>query len=124
MENKRFNYIEFKIDIINNELTFLEDYLLTNVNKLDENSLTNIKEKLTNLINKLTQVEQNYSVVKEKKEDIKEEIVKVKEATDVKEAIDVKEAMAEVKDCSKPSIDILKYNEDIVYKVSQINYII
>jgi dsRNA-specific ribonuclease len=98
MENKRFNYIEFKIDVINNELKFLENYLLTHIDKIDQNSLTNLKEKLTNLINKLTQMEQNYSVVKE---DGKKEVETV-----------VKE------------IDILKYNEDLVHKVSQINYII
>jgi len=96
MENKKFNYIEFKIDVINNELTFLENYLLTHIDIIDQNSLTIIKEKLTNLINKLTQIEQNNSGVKERS---KKEVV-------------VKE------------IDTLKYNHELVHKMSQINYII
>lgn len=103
MENKKFNYIEFKIDVINNELKFLENYLLTHIDIIDQNSLTIIKEKLTNLINKLTQIEQNYSVVKEGSK---------KEVETVDKEVLVKE------------IDILKHNEDLVYKVSQINYII
>jgi hypothetical protein len=108
MENMRFNYIEFKIDVINNELTFLENYLLTHINIIDQNSLTIIKEKLTNLINKLTQIEQNNSGVKDQ-EDEKKKKDEVKE---------------ELKDTSNPSINILKYNEDLVHKMSQINYII
>jgi hypothetical protein len=103
MENKRFNYIEFKIDVINNELKFLENYLLTHIDTIDQNSLTNLKEKLTNLINKLTQIEQNNSGVKERSK---------KEVETVDKEVLVKE------------IDILKYNENLVHKVSQINYII
>jgi hypothetical protein len=103
MENKRFNYIEFKIDVINNELTFLEDYLLTHIDTIDQNSLTIIKEKLTNLINKLTQMEKNNSGVKEGGK---------KEVETVDKEVLVKE------------IDILKYNEDLVHKMSQINFII
>jgi len=108
MENKKFNYIEFKIDVINNELKFLENYLLTHIDTIDQNSLTNLKKKLTNLINKLTQIEQNYSVVKDQ-EDEKKKKDEVKE---------------ELKDTSNPSIKILKYKEDLVHKMSQINYII
>jgi hypothetical protein len=111
MENKRFNYIEFKIDVINNELTFLENYLLTHIDIIDQNSLTIIKEKLTNLINKLTQIEQNYSGVKDEKDE-----------KDEKEKKD--EVKEELKDTSNPSIDTIKYNHELVHKMSQINYII
>jgi hypothetical protein len=102
MEKKRFNYIEFKIDIINNELIFLENYLLSNIDRIDENSWINIKKKLAILNDKLTQMEKNNSEVKEEKEEVKEEL----------------------KDTSIPSIDTLKYNRELVHKMSQINFII
>lgn len=114
MENKRFNYIEFKIDVINNELKFLENYLLTHIDTIDQNSLTNLKEKLTNLINKLTQMEKNNSGEKEGGKKEVETMVKEK----------VEEVKEDLKDASNPSINILKYNHEIVHKMYQINYII
>ena len=102
MEKKRFNYIEFKIDVINNELTFLENYLLTHIDTIDQNSWINIKKKLAILNDKLTKIEKNNSEVKEVKEEVKEEL----------------------KDTSNPSIDTLKYNRELVHKMSQINFII
>jgi hypothetical protein len=109
MEKKRFNYIEFKIDVINNELTFLENYLLTHIDTIDQNSWINIKKKLAILNDKLTKIEKNNSEVKEVKEEVKEVKEEVKE---------------ELKDTSNPSIDTLKYNRELVHKMSQINFII
>ena len=111
MENKSFDYIEFKVDIISNELNFLEKYLLANIDKINDNSLTNLKEKIFILTNKLTKIQENYLVVKSKS--VKDDEVKDDEVKD-----------DEVKNESKPSINVLEYNHEMVNKVYQINYII
>lgn len=71
MENKRFNYVEFKLEIINNELQFLEKYLLEK--KRGENKGENkgvrddtINIQLEQLIEKIRNIKYNYFTPKEK----------------------------------------------------------
>ena len=106
MENKKFNYIEFKIDLLNNELDFLEKYLSTYSNNLEDNDFKMIESKLSKLHEKLNILEKKYILTKsqtclEKETKTETEIRFFKEGDDIK-----------------------KYNEDIAYKVSQINFII
>ena len=102
MENKKFDYIKFKVDIINNELSFLEDYLLANTDKINVNSLTNLKEKLVILADRLAKIEENYSTVEKSEEKKKEKDITL---------------------FTQPT-DILEYNRNIIKQIYEINYII
>jgi hypothetical protein len=110
MENKKFNYIEFKMDIVNNELMFLERYLTTKSDKIKVNDIKLIKSTITKLQSILIKCEEQY--VKKEIRNHKEENINHKEETEtVKLTINTHE-------------DILKYNTDLVNKIYQINYII
>ena len=114
MEDKKFNYIEFKIDIINNELIFLEKYLSTESDRIMLNDIKLIKSTITKLQSILIKSEEGKRErEKEKNEKEKNENEKnnKQESKTIKLTIDTHE-------------DILKYNTDLINKVSQINYII
>ena len=73
MENKRFNYVEFKLEIINNELQFLEKYLLEKKrgkyeeeNKGENKGVRDdaINIQLEQLIEKIRNIKYNYLDIK------------------------------------------------------------
>jgi len=110
MKDKKFNYIEFKIDIVNNELMFLERYLTTKSDKIKVNNIELIKSTITKLQSILTKSE--------------EQCEKDDNETDKKENISYKEETETIKLTINTHEDILKYNTDLVNKIYQINYII
>jgi len=102
MENKKFNYIEFKMDIVNNELMFLERYLTTKSDKIKVNDIELIKSTITKLQSILIKCEEQCD--KDNNSDIqKPETTKLD--------IDI---------CK----DVSKYNTKLINRVYQINYII
>jgi len=68
MENKRFNYVEFKLEIINNELQFLEKYLLEKKRGKNEEENKGVRDDAINIqleqliekIRKIRNIKYNY----------------------------------------------------------------
>ena len=102
MENKKFNYIEFKMDIVNNELMFLERYLTTKLDKIKVNDIELIKSTITKLQSILIKCEEQCD---------KDNNSEIQKPETTKLDIDI---------CK----DVSKYNTEMTNRVYQINYII
>jgi len=102
MENKKFNYIEFKMDIVNNELMFLERYLTTKLDKIKVNDIELIKLTITKLQSILIKCEEQCD---------KDDNSDIQKPETIKLDIDI---------CK----DVSKYNTELINRVYQINYII
>jgi len=113
MENKKFNYIEFKMDIVNNELMFLERYLTTKSNEIKVNDLKLIKSTITKLQSILIKSEEQFD------KDDNEKDIKIDK--DNNSEIQKPETTKLDIDICK---DVSKYNTEMTNRVYQINYII
>jgi hypothetical protein len=102
MENKKFNYIEFKMDIVNNELMFLERYLTTKSDKIKVKDIELIKSTITKLQSIL---------------------IKCEEQCDKDDNSDIQKPEAAKLDIDICK-DVSKYNTELINRVYQINYII
>jgi hypothetical protein len=117
MENKKFNYIEFKMDIVNNELMFLERYLNTKSNEIKVNDLKLIKSTINKLHSILIKSEEQYEKVVNEKDNKTDNKTDRDNNTEIQKLETTK---LDIDICK----DVSKYNTVMINKVYQINYII